>query len=180
MISGIDDTKSAMTHKKTLKPALPQRILTFLIFLLFIASFTEAHAKGNYHVVVIVFKQLGSNPGNNPPTFTDVPSFSSTWQSKNVYLNTYASKMRNSGKYQILTHTAWGQKSASYNKSAAKTLTSNGVSGFIKVFATQLLIADIKLNFEGHTLSERRRLKLNEVHYFDNNGFGVLMRASRI
>lgn len=168
------------TLSRTYKRVLPQRLFTFVTFIFLIASFTQAHARGNYHVEVIVFKQLGSNPGNRPPTFTDVPSFSKTWQSNNVYLNTYAQKMRNSGKYQILTHTAWGQKSAPYNKSAAKAFEVNGISGFIKVFATQLLIADLKLNFEGHTLSERRRLKLNEVHYFDNNGFGVLMRASRL
>ncbi len=168
------------TKKRTFKPVWRQSILTFLAFLFFIASVTETHARGNYHVEVIVFKQQGSTPGNRPPTFADELNSAKTWQSKNVYLNTYASKMRNSGKYQILTHTAWGQKSAPYSKSASKKFFSNGISGFIKVFATQLLIADIKLNFEGHSLSERRRLKLNEVHYFDNNGFGVLMRVSRL
>lgn len=180
--------RKVMQKNKTQTVALPftlnrrvfGRSLTIFAFFLLSLFASDAYAKGNYHVEVIVFKQLGSNQGNRPPTFTDVPSFSTTWQSKNVYLNRQANSMRNSGKYQILTHTAWGQKSASYNKSAAKTLTAAGVSGFIKVFATQLLIADVKLNFEGHKLSERRRLKLNEVHYFDNKGFGVLMRVSRL
>ncbi len=157
-----------------------RRLFSAFILFAMLAAAPAAFAKGNYHVEVIVFKQLGSSPGNRPPSFSDVPSFSSTWQSKNVYLNTHANKMRRSGKYQILTHTAWGQKSASYNSSAAKRLTANGLSGYIKVFAKQLLITDVKLSFEGHTLSERRRLKLNEVHYFDNNGFGVLMRVSRL
>lgn len=169
------------TQAETLKKALLGRVFaTVFMFLLFNTFTSDAYARGNYHVEVIVFKQLGSNPGNRPPTFTDLPSFSSTWKGNNVYLNRYAKNMRDSGKYQILTHTAWGQKSAPYNKSAAKALNIAGISGFIKIFATQLLIADIKLNFEGHKLSERRRLKLKEVHYFDNNGFGVLMRVSRL
>ena len=88
--------------------------------------------------------------------------------------------MRFYQKYRILTHTAWGQKAADYNSSAAKQLAIAGMSGYVKVFAKQLLFADIKLNFEGHSISERRRLKLNELHYFDNQGFGVLMRVSRI
>ena len=173
---------NSMTQQSTISTFTNKtlrRLFTALMLLAMIGAAPAAYAKGNYHVEVVIFKQLGSSPGSRPPSFYDLPSYSSTWQSKNVYLNTYANKMRRSGKYEILTHTSWGQKSASYNGSAAKRLTANGLSGYIKVFAKQLLITDVKLSFEGHTLSERRRLKLNEVHYFDNSGFGVLMRVSR-
>ena len=169
-----------MLNRLPKKSQKNSKLLAFFAFLLFATVSSDIYARGNYHVEVIIFKQQGSAPGNKPPEFTNAPNFAKTWPSKTVYLNSHAQKMRNSGKYQILTHSAWGQRSASYNKSAAKTLAINGISGFIKIYATQLLIADIKLNFEGHALSERRRLKLNEVHYFDNNGFGVLMRVSRL
>ena len=166
-------------HLHIHKNALLKPIALIIFAIACMIHSSQVHAKGNYHVEVIVFKQLGSNPGERSPEFKNLPSFSSTWQSKNVYLNSIAARMRNSGKYQILTHTAWGQKSASYNRSAAKRLSIAGLNGFIKVFATQLLFTDVKLNFEGHSVSERRRLKLNEVHYFDNEGFGVLIRVSR-
>ena len=162
------------------KPGLVKKLATLLIATVCILISWQSQASGNYHVEVIVFKQVDSRPGNRPDTFNTIPNFSSTWPSKTIYLNKYVNSMRFYQKYQILTHSAWGQKSASYNNSAAKQLAIAGMSGYIKVFAKQLLFADVKLNFEGHSISERRRLKLNEVHYFDNQGFGVLMRVTRI
>lgn len=170
---------SKTLRPNTLVPSIVRHSITLLIIFAGIAFSSNTYANGNYHVEVIIFKQPGSAPGNQTPNLTTLPSFSSTWKSRNIYLNSAAAKIRNSGKYQILTHTAWGQKSASYKQSAAQKINTNGLNGFIKVFAKQLLFTDVKINFEGHTISERRRLKLNEVHYFDNQGLGVLMRVSR-
>jgi len=97
----------------------------------------------------------------------------------NRYLANSAKKIANSPDYQLISHQSWGQKSASYGSSAAKTFTQTGLNGFIKIYAKQLLLTEITLNFQGHLLKEKRRLKLNDVHYFDNAGFGVLMRVSR-
>jgi len=164
----------------TYKHNLVKKLTILLIATVCIFTSWQSQAAGNYHVEVIVFKQVDSGPGNRTATLNSIPNFSSTWPSKTIYLNKYASSMRFYQKYRILTHTAWGQKTASYNGSAAKQIAVAGMGGYIKVFAKQLLFADVKLNFEGHSISERRRLKLNEVHYFDNQGFGVLMRVSRI
>jgi len=41
------------------------------------------------------------------------------------------------------------------------------------------LKTEIELSYKGHLIKERRRLKLDEIHYFDNAGFGVLLRVSR-
>jgi len=152
---------------------------TFVLFLGLLLS-SNAYARGNYHVEVIVFKQSYTVPGSHSPSFTDTPSYAKTWPVNTAYLNSHAAKLRSSGRYEVISHTAWGQASAPYNQSAAKRFSAGGIGGFIKVFARQLLVADLKLNFEGHNLTERRRLKLNEVHYFDNEGFGVLMRVSRL
>lgn len=162
------------------KLTLVKKLTLQLIVVICAFTSSQTQAAGNYHVEVIVFKQTDSLPGNRVADFSNIPSFASTWPSNTIYLNNYAKSIRFYQKYQILTHTAWGQKSASYNGSAAKQLGVAGMSGYIKVFAKQLLFADIKLNFQGHSISERRRLKLNELHYFDNQGFGVLMRVSRI
>ena len=150
-----------------------------LILLLTALSTQTALAKGNYHVEVIIFKHNGSAPGQNRELITDIPSFSDTWPHKNVYLRNHARKINASPDYQLISHTSWGQQSAPYNKSAAKEFVQENLYGFIKVFAKQLLLTDIKLNFEGHLLEERRRLKLDEIHYFDNAGFGILMQISR-
>jgi len=153
------------------------KTIVFGFLLLFCAN---SYAKGNYHVEVIIFKQLSSSPGSIAPTVIDAPNFAKTWAANTAYLNNQAAKIRSSGKYQIISHTAWGQASAPYNQSAAMSFSNNGLTGYIKVFARQLLVTNLQLNFEGHELNERRRLKLNEVHYFDNEGFGVLMRVSRL
>ena len=140
-----------------------------------------AFASGNYHVEVIVFDNVNSgakaNSFSSQPTA--LPSNGKTWRYSTAYLNGYASKLRNSSSYQVIRHTAWGQKSAGYNRSAAKQISGNGMNGSIKVYATSLLFAQLDINFKGHKIQERRRLKLNEVHYFDNSGFGVLLRVSR-
>lgn len=150
-----------------------------LLVLLALMAGNTALAKGNYHVEVVIFKHNGSAAGQNLEPIIDIPNFSATWPHRNVYLNSFASKISASPEYQLITHTSWGQKSASYNESGAKQFTENNISGFIKVFAKQLLIVDLNLNFQGHLLKERRRLKLDEIHYFDNAGFGVLMQVSR-
>ena len=157
-------------------------VVIFTITLLINLSMSNlAFASGNYHVEVIVFDNVSSDSINN--TYSNqpaaLPSNGKTWSYSTAYLNSYASKLRNSSAYQVLQHTAWGQKSAGYNRSAAKQLTGNGMNGFVKIYATSLLFAQLDINFNGHQIQERRRLKLNEVHYFDNAGFGVLLRVSR-
>ena len=139
-------------------------------------------ASGNYHVEVIVFDNINSETkassfSNQPPA--TLPSNGEIWNASTAYLNNYASRLRNSSFYNVLQHTAWGQTSAGYNSSAAKQLSSNGMAGSIKVYATSLLFAQLDINFRGHRIKESRRLKLNEVHYFDNTSFGILLRVSR-
>lgn len=141
-----------------------------------------AQASGNYHVEVIVFNH--TNTGSNTNSFTNqqsqaLPNNGKTWRYSTAYLNNYASKLRNSSAYKVLQHTAWGQKSADYNRSATKQLSGSGMNGWVKVYAKSLLFAQLDISFKGHQITERRRLKLNEVHYFDNAGFGVLLRVSR-
>ena len=158
-------------------------IAVFIIALLInLGVNTAAQASGNYHIEVIVFDNVNSGEkansfSNNQPI--ELPNNGKTWRYSTAYLNSYANKLRNSSAYQVLQHTAWGQRSAGYNRSAAKQLSGNGMNGWVKVYAKSLLFAQLDINFRGRKIKERRRLKLNEVHYFDNAGFGVLLRVSR-
>lgn len=156
-------------------------ILAFSFFI-YLGMSSVAQASGNYHVEVIVVDNANSGPLSNAYSdnnVTPLPSKGKTWHASTAYLNNYASKLRNSSSYNILQHTAWGQKSAGYSRSAAKKISGNGMNGWVKVYATSLLFVQLDINFRGHKIKERRRLKLNEVHYFDNAGFGVLLRVSR-
>lgn len=158
--------------------------VAIFIFALFIhlGMNSVAQASGNYHIEVVVFDNVNTGSGTNTYGGNQVaalPSSGKTWRYSNAYLNGYASKLRNSSAYHVLQHTAWGQKSAGYTRSAAKQLSGNNMNGWVKVYATSLLFAQLDINFRGHHIKERRRLKLNEVHYFDNAGFGLLLRVSR-
>ena len=43
----------------------------------------------------------------------------------------------------------------------------------------QLSCRSGRVSYNGRQIKERHCLKLNEVHYFDNAGLGMLMRVSR-
>ena len=43
-----------------------------------------------------------------------------------------------------------------------------------------LLFANLDIDFKGLRLKEKRRLKLNEKHYFDHPKFGILLQVSRL
>lgn len=151
------------------------------LFAIICSSFSlQTNASGNYQVEVVIFKHVYGPVGNNPTLIEKIPSYANSWPLKKSLLVPHAKKIAQAPHYQILSHLSWGQKSAPFNASAATEFTENGLNGYIKVFAKQLLFAEIKLSLEGHFLSERRRLKLNEIHYFDNAGIGVLVQVSRL
>ena len=156
-------------------------VTLFFALIINLGISNTAFASGNYHVEVIVFDNVtsGAKANSFSNQSTSLPSNGKTWHYSTAYLNGYASKLRNSSSYKVLQHTAWGQRSVGYSRSAAKQLSGDGMNGSIKVYATSLLFAQLDINFKGHKIQERRRLKLNEVHYFDNSGFGVLLRVSR-
>jgi len=165
----------AFSYYSTLK-----KHITYLLVCLFIGLNTQdVFAKGNYHVEAIIFEHANSAHSSSSPVIKRAPSYANTWFMNNGELRSSARKLKASPYYNIVTHTSWGQRSASYSKSAAKSFNQNGLTGFVKVFAKQLLLTEIELSYNGHLIKQRRRLKLDETHYFDNAGFGVLLRVSR-
>jgi len=156
-----------------------KHIACLLVCLFLVFSTQNVFAKGNYHVEAIIFEHANSAPSNASTVIKRIPSYANTWPMNNGELRSSARKLKASPYYNVIAHTSWGQKSASYTKSAAKGLNQNGLTGFVKVFAKQLLLTEIELSYKGHLIKERRRLKLDEIHYFDNAGFGVLLRVSR-
>ena len=91
-----------------------------------------------------------------------------------------AQKLNDSEAYLIHHHLAWGQESLPFEQSATYTVIEQNTKGYIKVYADQLLFANIDLDFNGFRLVEKRRLKLNEKHYFDHPKFGLLLQVSRL
>ena len=48
------------------------------------------------------------------------------------------------------------------------------------MYADQLLFTNIDLDHNGFRMKEKRRLKLNEKHFFDHPKFGLIMQVSRL
>jgi len=107
-------------------------------------------------------------------------SIGATWALDPTMLNSAAEALQSSSDYEVRHHLSWGQESQPYEKSAAYTLIERDARGYIKVYADQLLFVNIDIDYNGFRMQEKRRLKLNEKHFFDHPKFGLLMQVSRL
>lgn len=93
--------------------------------------------------------------------------------------------LNRSSNYTVVAHYSWGQEALPTSQAAIFTVANPDqygapLEGWIKVYADHLLFANLDLEYNGYRLNEKRRLKLNEKHYFDHPRFGVLLRVSRL
>jgi len=143
------------------------KAISFFVAVLSMITFSGIiHAK-DYKIEVLVFE-------NNTPSFTtesnqyteprEARSSSSTWALEPSMLLDQASRINNSSHYRLLHHFSWGQKALPYQRAANFSIAEQSMRGFIKVYAEQLLFANIDLDFSGYRMNEKRRLKLNELN----------------
>jgi len=90
-----------------------------------------------------------------------------------------AESINKSSDYRLVSYLSWGQEALPTSEAAIYTLSEPNLTGWIKVYAGHLLFANLDLDFNGYRLIEKRRLKLNENHFFDHPKYGVLLRVSR-
>ncbi len=73
--------------------------------------------------------------------------------------------------YHPLLHLAWKQP-----LSQSTRIEGAGIEGVIRLYRAQGLWVDIRLLFEDrYYLKAKRKVRLNEIHYFDHPRFGVLL-----
>lgn len=154
-----------------------------LTILLSIALFSNASWSKDYMVEVLVFEN------NTPEVATESSQYSEpresksrsqTWVLAPSMLLEEAAKIEKSPEYNLLHHFSWGLESLPYEKSANYNVIEQDIRGWIKIYAEQLLFANIDVDFSGYRMTEKRRLKLNEKHYFDHPKFGLLVQVSRL
>ena len=148
--------------------------------LLFIGS-AWAQTK-EYQVEAIVFQQLNGGQVTEKNTYSpprNNPSTSQTWVLEPLLLTEQAALLNESPDYEVLGHFTWGQEALPSEEAATMHFREPRFYGWIKIYATTLLFANLDLDFEGFRLEEKRRLKLDEVHFFDHPKFGVLLQVSR-
>lgn len=96
--------------------------------------------------------------------------------------------LRTSGEYRPLLHVTWEQPGLTPARARPVLLPSDSelVAGTLKLRRTRYLHVDLDLMYvlgsdPGNyvRLVEERRVKLNELHYFDHPLFGAIVQVSR-
>ena len=172
-----------MIHKTNSKSSFVRRTLGKTIFsALFFSVSAQAMAR-DYKVEVILFENL--SPSNATESHDYEPpkrltAGSKTWALSPTMLLDELEKIERSSEYEVKQHYSWGVESLPYQNSANFTISEIDAQGYIKVYAEQLLFTNIDLDYNGFRMKEKRRLKLNERHFFDHPKFGLIMQVSRL
>ena len=168
-----------MTYSKT---NTANKTLT-IITLIYLSLFTTPILAKDYKVEIIIFENLVKNRVFEPHTYESPKSMvsnSDNWLIEPTMLVEAAEAINNSKEYKVLQHYSWGQESLPFSQSTAYQVVDERLNGWIKIYATQLLFANVDIDFNGYRMNEKRRLKLNERHFFDHPKFGLLMQVSRL
>ncbi len=116
------------------------------------------------------------------------PSVIKVYESDRYQLGGMASKLRASGAYRPVAHAAWLQTATPWGRHVGIDLAEVGIkspelSGTIYLERGTLLHLGLDLRLgSGPTyhLSELRRIKFNEKHYFDHPAFGAIAIVSPV
>lgn len=137
----------------------------------------------DYKVEAVIIQNLQPTTAFEPYQYQEIEELSSeaeTWKLEPSMLVEYAEAVNQAANYRVLKHFSWGQESLPTSEAAIFEISEANLFGHIKVYANQLLFVNLDLDYDGYRLVEKRRIKLNEVHYFDHPKFGVLMQVSRL
>ncbi len=106
-----------------------------------------------------------------------------------------------SARYNLLKKVAWIQPAVNKNDAPVVSIgEQQNLSGQVRFYSKKLLFIELELRFNRpmtnipdttvpysshyyqtpvYLIKETRRLKLNEIHYFDHPRFGTLVKVSR-
>ncbi len=104
-------------------------------------------------------------------------------------LSTAVSSLQREGSYRVLLHQRWRQSAE--EKSASKPVrlqtTDNQLDGGLRFYMSRFLHVDVDLtlkekdaNDRGYRLVEHRRIKTQELNYFDHPKLGVLVKITPV
>lgn len=136
------------------------------------------------------------------------PSNGNVWRERPLLLTDEVSQLNTSPNYHVINYAAWGQASLPYRRSPyityiprtavlstaitgsfpaqstielpSTSIATDDLRGSLRIYANDLLYAHVDLELNGYQLKEKRRLKLNETHYFDHPKFGLILQVSRM
>lgn len=113
-------------------------------------------------------------------------------------LSAAADALEKSGHHHVLAHLLWQQTAEAKSVSTPVKISSAeaGLDGALRFYLSRYLLVDLNLTLRGaaggglfgvsepdtpvYRLSEYRRVKLLETHYFDHPKFGALVRVAPV
>lgn len=181
---------------------LRQRLLTLVTLLAVIVFSQSAVAENRYQVEIIVFEHLHVNSSEtwsadeSRPQWQDALTiFDGNADNRFTALSPGSYKMggvyrvlRSAQGYRPILHLAWEQTGLPASRARPVFIDSDGgqVEGELELEQSRFLHVNLDLIYpfggsEGRfaRIQERRRLKLKELHYFDNPVFGVIVQVTR-
>ena len=150
---------------------------------LFIAVNLPVVQAKDYKVEVLLFENLEAHSAFESQHYREPgvrETDAETWFIEPSMLLDEATAIETSANYKMLRYFSWGQESLPLSESAAFNVLEQQINGWIKIYANELLFANLDLDFNGYRMDQKRRLKLDEKHYFDHPKFGVLLQVSRL
>ena len=137
----------------------------------------------DYQVEIVVFENLEEHQAFENYRYPEIPEMTSNaevWRVEPSLLLDDAKALDDADDYRVLHHFSWGQESLPLSEAASVQVTELNIKGWIKVYANQLLYVNLDLDYQGYRLTEKRRIKLNEKHFFDHPKYGVMVQVSRL
>jgi hypothetical protein len=182
-----------------------QRIIAILLLGWFAAAPSfgapPSGASANYDIEVLVFEtRLPEFEGAELWTRTGKPTDSGAITMESAQpsgdFTTTMNAMRTDGRYRVLLHKRWTQPAESKSTGPAVQLLTaeNDLTGTLKFYLARFLHVELNMLYQpqvgaigatensaaaaGYLINEQRRVKSNELNYFDHPKFGVLVRVS--
>jgi hypothetical protein len=165
----------------------------FLSLLILILLSNNAYAKQQlYKIELVIFSQAMLNTEEFDQTESKIAwpkrvfnlSSLKNVNSENMSLRGIYTKLARGENYRPLMHVGWYQSAAKNSKSDAVKISNpeGTINGFFRVQRGHLvyMLTDIEYSPESaiYRIKEKRRFKLNEIHYLDHPKFGILVRIS--
>jgi hypothetical protein len=139
-------------------------------------------AAQRYTVEIIVFRNSGNAGALAGDAAVSASGDVAATPAESTRLGGAASRLRSAGGYRVLGHAAWSQAAAGFNSrrgvSAAQLGLGAGVAGKIILERGQYLHFGVDLTIDDggqrYRINEVRRVKPDDIQYFDHPGVGVI------
>ncbi|HEY8555698.1 MAG TPA: CsiV family protein [Burkholderiales bacterium] len=174
------------------------RLLTALLLLCgsVIPALTATGAPANYEIEVLVFEtRLPDLEGAElwtqaQPANESAQTASPREMAPTEEFSSIAEALRADGRYRVMLHKRWVQPAEPRSSGSAVALTSwdRELDGALRFYMSRFLHVELKLLFQPrstaiggevaptYVLEEQRRVRSNDLHYFDHPKFGALVR----